>query len=709
MCLNWGAGNRARLHWRFNGLKGKFLAKTGGRFKDGKAALAVLSSAAFWFFTLVYLESLLHILVFEGFTIKFGYVVGFSAVFGAVLAVFLTLLPKKVYFPVSVVMVVLITVFYGSQMVYDMIFGTLYSVSLMGQGAAAITSFWREMLLTMWENFGYILLMLLPLAALILWRVLRKKPLAQGNGVYRVAAIVLALVVHFATTGCLKIGGTGFFSDYDYYHSNEVVTNQLADRFGLLTAFRLELVGSGGAEDANPADEYYIPQVDLLLTEPNSGESSGEELPTEPQYNILNIDFDELNGKTENETIQAINNYCAQLTGTKQNEYTGMLKGYNLIVLCGESFSTAAIHPELTPTLYKLSTEGIIFNNYYNSFPNTTTDGEYSLCLGLFPDSTRGKSTSSLYTSRNSYLPFALGNIFAEQAGVASYGYHNYVGTYYGREESHPNMGYTMKFAKDGMEFSSNWPASDLEMMEQSVDDYIGQEQFNVYYMTFSGHYAYTPEANMVAKKNWDIVKKLDLSYRGRGYLSCHIELDNALKYLMERLEEEGVLDRTAIVLAGDHFPYGVTDGEYEELVGYDIDRFTKYKSTLIFWVGGLEENIVVDEYCCNVDILPTILNLWGFEYDSRMLAGTDVFSDGLHMAVLIDKSFLTEHVRFDATKGKVTYLTDEAQLPEGYVDALIQTVKTKFKISSDILNTAYYNFVFDKGEVEIGRDVWHG
>lgn len=688
-------------------MRGKYARKREWQLLNSAAALRALTTAAFWFLTLLYFETMLHALVFEGFSLKFGYVVGFSIVFGCTLAFLLMLLPEKAYFPVSVVMVVLVTFFYGSQMVYDMIFGTLYSVSLMGQGAAAITSFWREMLLTLWKNLHYILFMLIPLAALVAWRILRKKPFQRTNTAYRVVVILIAVAVHFITTACIGLGGKGFFSDYDYYHSNEVVTNQMAERFGLLTTFRLEMMGSGATETENPADNYYVPPVELLLTEPQDEDTpSGETKPVE--YNVMDIDFDALSEMTDDERILAINEYCSQLTGTNKNEYTGMLADYNLIVLCGESFSTAAIHPEITPTLYKLSTEGIIFTNFYNSFPNTTTDGEYSLCQGLFPDSTRGKSTSSLFASRNSYLPFTLGNVFGTQAGVPSYGYHNYRGSYYGREESHPNMGYTMKFANNGMTFSNRWPASDLEMMEQSVDDYIGQDQFNVYYMTFSGHYSYDKESNQIAKQNWDQVKDLDYSYAGRGYLSCHIELDKALEYLMQRLEEEGIADKTAIVLVGDHFPYGLSEEEYEELVGYEIDRFSKYKSSLIFWVGGLEENIVVDEYCCNVDILPTILNLWGFEFDSRLLAGTDVFSDGLHMAVLVDKSFLTEHVWFDATKGNATYLTDQALLPDAYLEALIKMVKTKFAISSDILNTAYYNFVFDKGEVEVGRDIWH-
>ena len=268
-------------------------------------------------------------------------------------------------------------------------------------------------------------------------------------------------------------------------------------------------------------------------------------------------------------------------------------------------------------------------------------------------------------------------------------------------------MGYSMKFANDGMVFTNSWPASDLEMMEQSVDDYIGMEQFHAYYMTFSGHYKYDT-TNALVRKNWDTAYGLPYSRKTRSYISCNLELEYAMAYLMQRLEEAGVADKTAIVLAGDHFPYGLEDEEYAELVG-PIDEFSKFKSTLIFWVGGMEEPITVEEYCCNVDILPTILNLWGFDYDSRMLAGTDVFSDGTHAAGLIDKSFLTDKVWFNANTGETRYLVDESEVPEGYVENMHRLINTRFSISSDILNAGYYNFLFDKGEVDVGTDSWKG
>jgi arylsulfatase len=659
---------------------------------DWKKIWTAAKPAFYWAFALMYWECLLSGAVFHSFGVRI-YALGFTLSAALLVTLVLSFL-RKGRFGAEVFLTAVLTLLYGSQIVYHFIFGTLYSVAMVSQGGEAMTNFWRELLAAMGDHFPWLIALLVPLALRIF---LRKGLKGELRAKGRIVLLALAVALFALTRADIRQTGTEMFSDEDYYRSREIATNQNVQRFGLLTTIRLELTRHAKTEE----QDYYIP-------EETQGENPAQE-PAEVRYNVMDIDFDALNALTEDKKLLAINDYCSKVTGTNQNEYTGMLKDYNLIVMCAESFSPAAIDKDLTPNLYKLTQQGIIFNNYYNTFPNTTTDGEYALMQGLYPDAGRSKAVSSLYASRNSYLPFTLGNAFQSQRGVESFGYHNYRGSYYGRSESHPNMGYTMKFAGDGMTFTTNWPASDLEMMEQSVDDYIGKEPFHAYYMTFSGHYKYDIGTNEMAKRNWDQVKDLPYSSNAiKAYLSCNIEFDKAIGYLMERLEQAGVADRTAIVIAGDHFPYGLKDSEYAELIGHDIDGFSKFKSTLIFWVGGLEENIVVDEYCCNVDVLPTILNLWGFEYDSRLLAGTDVFSDGTHAAVLVDKSFLTDKVWFNASTGEIRYQVPESEIPEGYVENMNQLIATRFSISADILNTAYYNFVFDKGKVYVNRLGWN-
>lgn len=691
---------------------------------DKQSLRAAAANAGFWFFTLLYMEALLHEMLFDKVDALFWYTAGFTAVLALVLSTLLGLLPEKANRIVTICLVSALSILFCTQIVYHAVFGSMYSLALVGMGGQALTNFWRETLRTIRENLPTLIAMLLPIAVAAVVTVKKKSWFALGLQPTRLVSTLLAGAILAVTLSALRIGGTGFFTTYDFFYGANTTTDQAAQRFGLLTTISLELAGS--SKEDSDEDEFVMPDIPATTpapttppatTPPDTTTLPGQTTPaettlppvTEPpiRYNTLEIDFDYLNTLTTDDKLLQLNAYVRSLAPTQQNEYTGMLADYNLITLCAESFSTAAIHPEVTPTLYKLATEGFIFNNYYNAYPNVTTDGEYSFCLGLWPDTSRSKSVSSFYASRSSYLPFALGNVFADQAGITSYGYHNYLGSYYGREQTHPNMGYTCKFMNDGLKLSSSWPASDLEMMEQTVGDYItADKQFHAYYMTFSGHYKYDRE-NPIVKRNYDLVKDLPYGEAAKCYLAGNYELEKALSYLMAELEKAGVADKTAIVLAGDHFPYGLEDWQYSELIGYKIDDFSKYKSTLIFWVGGMEEPVYVDEYMCNVDILPTILNLWGFPYDSRLLAGTDIFSDGEHIAMLRDQSFLTDKVWFNASTGETRYLVDKSQLPENYVEDRINLVKNKFSLSKNILNKAYYNFLFEKGNVEIDRYSW--
>lgn len=636
----------------------------------------------YWLFSFLYWEILAHAGMYDQFQGSFRYALGISGTMALILGLLVGLLPGKLMFPANLILTIAGTFLYGSQMVYCFIFGTPYSVAQMGLGAGAVSQFYREMLSTMAENWPWILGLLLPLALLAVLTAARcfENPGKRA----RVAALVLAAAMVPAVWLDICRGGKDMFSVHYFFTSRKSTTAQTMERFGVPMTFVLELTRPEGS-DAMRAPVAVIPEETV----------SAEETVT---YNVLPLDFEALNASTDNEKLIALNNFFSQVPGTKQNEYTGMLRDYNLIFLCAESFSPAAVDPVYTPTLYKLTHEGFLFENYYNTFPNTTTDGEYTLTQGLYPDSTRDKYSSSMMASANNDLPFALGNFFQREFGVKSWGYHNNVGSYYRRELSHPNMGYEMKFNKDGMTFTGYWPTSDLEMMEQSVDDYIGQEQFHAYYMTFSGHYQYNPEDNGIVRKHYNSLADGPWKKMGqKGYIACHIELDRALEYLLQRLEEAGVADRTAIVMASDHTPYGLSKENYFDMIGQEEDFFGWYKSNLIFWVGGMEENVVVEEYCSTADVLPTILNLWGFPYDSRLYPGTDVFSDGVHAAVLVDHSFLTDKVWFNSNTGEIRYQVPQEEVPENYIENMNQLIASRFEFSAEILRNNYYQHIFQQ------------
>ena len=110
-----------------------------------------------------------------------------------------------------------------------------------------------------------------------------------------------------------------------------------------------------------------------------------------------------------------------------------------------------------------------------------------------------------------------------------------------------------------------------------------------------------------------------------------------------------------------------------------------------------MQEPVTVDAPTCTLDILPTLSNLLGLPYDSRMLMGTDALASGEHIAVLADRSFVTDKVFYNCQNGEVTLRDGVTALPEGYLENKIALVKNKFTLSTEILYTDYYGIVYSE------------
>ena len=635
----------------------------------------------------VYVELCLHLCVFGSMDRYAGYPVLFGLLGGALCTLVVSSLPKVLRQITGVFLVAAQVLLAEVQLVYHCIFGDFMPVSQIGMGGNVVVNFNSQLLYGIRQNLLKILLLLLPLIAVILCLALRRgqalKLRLRWKQTMASFAVLLALLL--TVTGLMYVGRDNAFSVYRTFTNVNTSTDSSYKKIGMLATTAQELrymlfSGSGS----------------IMITPSSLNISDVPRTYSSNSYNVIeSIDFTALADSTDSDILKATDEYLSNATPTRKNNYTGLLKDYNLITICAESFCPWFISEELTPTLYKLSHTGILFENYYGTFQSVTTNGEYTMCMGLYPDMSRTKTDSSFNVAGTNYLPFCLGNAL-KGMGYQAWGYHDYIGDFYNRNITHANMGYTFKAADSGLAMKIDWPSSDLEMMEASVDDYINSgEPFHAYYMTFSGHYQYNWD-NAMSAKNRDAVKDLPYSEPVKAYIACNLELEYALEYLMQRLEEAGVADKTCIVLTNDHYPYGLTEDEYNELAGQTLDTtFEKYRNSFICYVPGLSENIVVDEYCSTADILPTLLNLFGVDYDSRLLAGTDVLSSGLHVAVLSDKSFLTKTFRYDAGTETVIPADESITVSDGLVKTYRLYVDSRFQLSGNILNSDYYAHVF--------------
>lgn len=637
----------------------------------------------------VYVELCLHLCVFGSMDRYAGYPVLFGLLGGALCTLVVSSLPKVLRQITGGGLVAAQVLLAEVQMVYHCIFGDFMPVSQIGMGGNVVVNFNSQLLYGIRQNLLKILLLLLPLIVVILCLILRRAQALKLRLRWKQAlasfAVLLALLL--TVTGLMYVGRDKAFSAYRTFTNVNTSTDSSYKKIGMLATTVQELrymlfSGSGS----------------IMITPSSLNISDVPRTYSSNSYNVIeSIDFTALADSTDSDILKATDEYLSNATPTRKNNYTGLLKDYNLITICAESFCPWFISEELTPTLYKLSHTGILFENYYGTFQSVTTNGEYTMCMGLYPDMSRTKTDSSFNVAGTNYLPFCLGNAL-KGMGYQAWGYHDYIGDFYNRNITHANMGYTFKAADSGLAMKIDWPSSDLEMMEASIDDYINSgEPFHAYYMTFSGHYQYNWD-NAMSAKNRDAVKDLPYSEPVKAYIACNLELEYALEYLMQRLEQAGVADKTCIVLTNDHYPYGLTEDEYNELAGQTLDTtFEKYRNSFICYVPGLSENIVVDEYCSTADILPTLLNLFGVDYDSRLLAGTDVLSSGLHVAVLSDKSFLTKTFRYDAGTETVIPADENTTVSDELAEAYRLYVDSRFQLSGNILNSDYYAHVFSK------------
>ena len=726
---------------------------------DGKHDIkGMLLNLAFFAFAITYFEIAMHAALFSEISARIVYVVLFSVAYGAVMAVLSGVFARRVNTVISYVMLGVVYIWYCVQYVYYLIFGNFISAYLIKMGGEAITNFIGTAKGELVRSIPMFLILAIPFVLLALGLKFKLLNTDRRAPVALLCELCVCVLLFFGSYGAIYAEGTGAFSIYDIYHNTHTQTDTSIKNLGFITTLRLELSGGlmsadgGEVNDQTIIDDVVIMDKDELedilgipttpQTKPNirpskvttgtdtstgtgtstdtgsdfttdleswqdtTNSDTTEDIYTPPEIiyydQVLDIDFDALKAKADaegNSVLSSMHEYFGSQMYSKTNDYTGMFAGKNLIFLVCESLSPAAIDPEITPTLYKLANEGFKFNNFYGTFKSVTTNGEYAACTGLFPDMTRAKTDGSFNASRNNYMPFTLGNMFREWYGIESRGYHNYLGSYYNRKNTHKNIGYsTLKFMNDPLKFSCTWPSSDLEMMEQTVSDFSSDELFHTYYMTFSGHYQYNWENPMCAK-NRDLVAHLDYSEAAKAYLACHIELDRSLEYMMAELEAKGTLEDTVIVLTTDHYPYGLKNNQYNEFFDANRDEaFGIYKNCFILWADGMEDPIEIDTPCCTVDILPTLLNLFDMPYDSRLLMGRDVLDPAsFHVAILHNKSFITDKVMFNAETGKVTYLVDPDTLSPQYVDAVKNIVNNEFAMSALILNNDYYRVVFGK------------
>lgn len=673
---------------------------------------------------LIYLELALHIYMKTALVFAPVYIV-----FGAAAGFFLSALtlpwPPAANGIVAKVMAVLLSIVYAAEIIAKTILQSYYGPSALKTAAGnRLTDYIDVIVPTVIKSIPIILILLLPA---ILLCVFGEQWIGFDRYDIRFAGLVVGACVlcHILGIGVTRLPWKGDITPAWLYKVDTNVDDQV-EQLGMFTMLRLDVKHMIFPPKGSIDDDFSgLGGLTPDGSAPSSGgDASGDASQTvdptpvvDTSPNVMDVDLASLAENGKNDDIKWLANYFNSVTPTKKNEYTGMFEGYNVIQLVLEGFSGYAIDPQLTPTLYKLTHEGFVFNNYYTALHYTSTsNGECQTLLGLYPKNGNPitmKRTGEKQTNAYFTLPQQL-----KRAGYNVLGYHAN-SDMYGRLASHTNLGYDWKqfgHGFEGLDVSESgkllWPQRDTVMVEASIDDYINSDKpFHVYYLTISGHMPYSD--NRAVAPYRDVVRALPYSETTQNYVATCMEVDRALELLLQKLEAAGKLDKTLIVATGDHIPYFNVD-TLEELSGQkfgdskDMEslneknmNFDVYKNSLILWSASMTEPVVVDKPCCQVDILPTVSNLLGLEYDSRMLAGSDILSDSEGLVVFTSTSWLSDrgfYNRFTQTFTPAEGVAMTAEEQENYVSAMKKLVGYKLKSTAMIVENNFYDVVFGNG-----------
>ena len=654
----------------------------------------------------------------------------FAIIIGFFLGNIISLIPAKIAKIISCIFSVIYAIYVLVQLIYSSVFKNFWSFSATGKIAGQALDFKSTILMSIGKEIIPFLLIII-LCAFIIYCYIVWVDFSMHNwemyllNVAILGAGVLYFFIAISLQGEDKYSPANLIRNYSSIELSMqklgVMETMIRDGKYLVfeknntleaadTKFEMENhagtdgetekisnVDRSNQEDAR-VDGETSGQVDASAEEDTSGKNDSEDEQKFFAPQKLDIDLSKIENVTDNSSVIELNNYIQTVQPTFTNEYTGMFEGYNLIFITAEGFDGYVIDKNLTPELYKMSREGFYFTNFYTPlWYGSTLGGEYANLTGLMPKNGAYLSMQKVGDQGNA-MPFCLGNELGKE-GYYVAAYHNNEYDYYERDISRPYFGYENYYGiGNGLDYEEDeygemiWPQSDLFMEQHTFSKYCNNSPFHIYYMTVSGHLNYDLYGNAMSEKNWDKVNTLPYTDTTKAYIACQLEFEYMLEALNKDLEKRGIADKTLIVICGDHVPYNDMQ-ILTELAGKPLDEYEKYKNTLIIYSASMEKSIRIDKPCYSPDILPTVLNLMGLEYDSRMLAGRDILSDEPGFVIMQDGSFITENFRYDAMTGRIN-VKGNYDVSDAELDKKMSLVSNRFRLADAICELDYYSYI---------------
>lgn len=402
----------------------------------------------------------------------------------------------------------------------------------------------------------------------------------------------------------------------------------------------------------------------------------------------------------------------------KNNKYTGIFEGKNVIAIHAESLQAFTIglelnNQEITPNLNKLVNSGIYFDNFYAQVGvGTSSDTEFTYATSLLP-SNNGTVFVNYYNDHFVTIQNLLKN-----KGYYVFSMHGNVGDFWNRKAMHINMGYDKMYDKSafvideeyGLGLSDESFFRQVVPMIKDIKENVGEPYYGTL-ITLTNH---TPWKDVELYNELDLSMEVNIDGEtvrreyinnmmiGR-YLKSVNYMDKSIGNFINDMDEAGLLDNTVVIIYGDH-DARIAKKQYDYMYNYDFENDTLYneedenyvefndydyelnkKVPFIIWSKDMTSSTKITTPMGMIDVLPTIGNM--LNVYNKYALGKDIMGikkeDGI--VVFKDSSYITDKIYYNA-KDNESYTISNSVLDSDYISSRSEYADKIIEVSNDII-----------------------
>ena len=392
------------------------------------------------------------------------------------------------------------------------------------------------------------------------------------------------------------------------------------------------------------------------------------------------LNFKILFKKDEKEELEFLKNMYKDIKMHEENEYTGRFKDKNIILVQMEGMDDWLLNEENTPTLYSLKKNSFDFTEHYSYDINEgkTFNSEFCVNTGFHTPLSISANSYDFYKNTFNSLP----KMF-KKLSYTSKSFHFNKPEFYHRDINYLGWGYEkfLSLIKTKDYRHPDYASLDTELINNKKfyeEIFNTKGKFLYYFITFSIHlpFSYYGHSRLVLRKKFG--NKIPSGLKQDDIMKVLAgETDEMVKILLEGLKKNNLYDNTVLILFADH----ATNCNKRILSQHKITKDHRIDHTpFLIWSANMKGEII-NKTNCQLDILPTILNLFGIPYQEQSMIGRDIFDkNNLGFAFFDDYSWIDGKILVN--HGKIIKLKDtsENDIDNNYISNKAEEAREKFR-----------------------------